>query len=87
MQYITAALGAIFMFLAIILIGCVVNAFLPPALQQKITIPLLVFSIWGTPALLVGIVLGAIAALHSFRSTLKRYAIKAEKSRLPVGSG
>jgi hypothetical protein len=83
MRYITATIGAIFIFAAVNVVCFVVNSYLPPALQAAVLfLNLGAVTIWCTPALLVGMVLGVFAAASSFRSTLKRYELKAgEKSR------
>jgi hypothetical protein len=75
MRYVTATIGAIFIFVAVVVIGTVTNSFLPPAFQQPVTILTGVFGIGGTPALLIGIGLGSLAAIHSFRSTHSRDAM------------
>ena len=72
MRYVTATIGALFIFAAVVLISFIVDAYLPPSMQQGIKIPLGIFMIWGTPALLVAVIIGGIAAVHSFRGTLKR---------------
>ena len=79
MRYVTAIIGAVFIFLAVILIGFFVNAFLPPTMQRTTRISFGFFSVGGTPALLLGIPLAGFAAVHSFRSTLKRYAQRSRK--------
>jgi hypothetical protein len=79
MRYVTATIGAAFIFVAAVVVGIVGNAFLPAALQRPANIPLGAFSTRGTPALLAGIAVGALAAIHSFRSTVNRYAKKAEE--------
>jgi hypothetical protein len=81
MRYLTATIGAIFVFVAVILISVVANTFLPPTMQRPIAISQGPLSIWGTPALLIGVALAGLASAHSFRATLKRYPLKAgEKS-------
>jgi hypothetical protein len=79
MRYITATLGALFIFLGVILVGFIANRFLPPALQQPVVIPLGTVSFWCSPSLLVGLALGTLAAVHSFRSTLSRSESKSKK--------
>jgi hypothetical protein len=79
MRYITALFGSVFIFVAINVICFVINAQLPPTFQRPITIPLLLSGFSATPALLVGMVIGIAAATHSFRSTLHRYTVKAER--------
>ena len=79
MRYVTATIGAIFIFVAIILVGFLVNAFLPPSLQQVITLPLGPVFISANVSVLLGFALALPAAIHSFRSTLKREARKAEE--------
>ena len=78
MQYVTATIGAVLIFF-----GCVVGFFLLsafPAFQGKIMVPLgsVSFTI-ENPIVFAGIPVGIFAAVHSFRSTLRRGAIKAEK--------
>ena len=80
MQYVTATIGAVLMF-----VGCVVGFFLLsafPVFQGKIMVPLgsVSFTI-ENPIAFAGIPVGIFAAVHSFRSTLRRGAIKAENSR------
>ena len=84
MRYVIATVVVLFIFVAVVLISFVVDAFLPPSMQQSVKIPLGIFMIWGTPALLVGIVIGGIAAVHSFRSTLKRKT--SDRGSEPKGS-
>jgi hypothetical protein len=81
MRYVTATIGAIFIFAAVVLISFAVNLFLPPALQNGVVIPLGIITVWGTPALLAGIVLGIVGAVHSFRSTIKRSAVTRQDSQ------
>lgn len=87
MRYITAMIGAIFIFIAVILIGIVAVKFLPPAFEPVITVPLGVFYFRANLSVLIGFALAVPFAVHSFRSTLERYAIKAEeKSRANLGA-
>ena len=81
MRYITAAIGAVFIFIAIIAVGFGVTAFLPAALMRPIALPLGPFSFSGTPSLLIAIAIAPLAALHSFRSTLKRYKEKSQANQ------
>lgn len=80
MRYITATTGAIFIFAVMIVIGFLINAFLPPSLQRVITLPLGPFFLRGNLSVLIGLALSLPLAVHSFRSTLKRYAVKAEEN-------
>jgi hypothetical protein len=85
MRYVTATVGAIFIFVAVIVIGIVVNIFLPPSLQRVVTVPLGVFYVSANLSVLIGLGLSLPFAVHSFRSTLKRYKIKdAQKLRANV---
>jgi hypothetical protein len=88
MRYVTATIGAIFIFLGVVLISFVSHFFLPPALQQTMTIPVIpgLFRIWGPPAVRIGVVAGIVAAALSFRSTLKRHAIALAQSRAKVNA-
>ncbi|MFO0787928.1 MAG: hypothetical protein U0805_00625 [Pirellulales bacterium] len=76
MRYITAAGGAIFMFVGILLVCIIIGAFLLPTFQDPVTVPFGLFYISATPSLLVGTVLGIVGSIHSYRSTLKRYERK-----------
>jgi hypothetical protein len=78
MRFVVATIGAVFIFVALLAIAFVVNAFLPPPLQRPIAVPLGLVSIWATPILFVAIPLALVAAVHSFRSSLKRHAPKDE---------
>ncbi len=78
MRYITATLGAILVYAGIVSISCVVNCFLPLSLRGFIVIPMGFFTIWGTPAILIGIVAGSFAAMYSFRSSLRLAREEAE---------
>jgi hypothetical protein len=80
MKYVTATIGAVFIFVAVVLVSMFANGFLPPALQRRMLVSLGFFGFGGTPALLVGIALGSLAAVSSFRSTLGRYAMTADKN-------
>ncbi len=77
MRYITASIGAMFVFVGVILIGFVVTLFVPQ-LQKPIAISLGIFTASAPPVVLVALATALPAAIHSFRSTLKRYAEKAE---------
>ena len=76
MRYVTGLAGAAVIFFGVMVVSLLIHSFAPPVLQRRITIPLGSFEIWGSPALLCGLALGFIAAVHSFRSTLKRYESK-----------
>jgi hypothetical protein len=78
MRYITATVGAVLIFIAIIIVGFGVMMFLPPALVQPIAVPLGPISFSAPPSLLIAIAIAPMAALHSFRSTLKRDKEKSE---------
>jgi hypothetical protein len=80
MRYITATIGAVFIFVAVVLISILVNWFLPPTMQRPIAISLGLISFWATPSILIGFPLAGTAAVHSFRSTLKRHQCKVEDS-------
>ena len=71
MRYVTALIGAVFMFVA-----CVVGCFILTGFrtfQGSLTIPFGAASITiGNPVGFLGFPLGILAAIHSFRSTLKR---------------
>ncbi len=79
MRYVTATFGAVFIFVAIILVGFLVNVFLPPPLQRVISLPLGPVFISANVSVLLGFALALPAAIHSFRSTLKREAKKADE--------
>ena len=81
MRYVTAVIGAIFIFIAIIAVGFGITAFLPAGLLRPITLPLGPFSLSGTPSLLIALAIAPLAAIHSFRSTLKRYNEKARANQ------
>jgi hypothetical protein len=89
MRYVTAKIGAI-----VIFVGCAVGAVILTAyrpFQGVLRISIGGFSIAiSNPVALVGIPIGILAAVRSFRSTLKRFEAKeGEKSRAnqDVGSG
>lgn len=84
MRYITAIVGALFIFVGIIVIGFGVTLLVPP-LRQPIALPFALLPISAPPAIFVAFAIALPAAIHSFRSTLKRYAEKAEKSRANKG--
>ncbi len=69
MRYVVAAIGAIFIFAAVLLL-CVF--LLPDALQGRFTIALGPLSFRFTPSLAIGVLLGAAAAANSARSSLSR---------------
>jgi hypothetical protein len=73
MRYVTASLGA-----ALMLVGCLVGCYVLTAFrpfQGAVTIPLGAASMTiSNPVGFLGLPLGIIAAIHSFRSTLKREA-------------
>ena len=72
MRYITATLGAVFIFVAVIVIGFAINAFLPPALRTVVTLPLGIVYVRANLSVLLGLGLALPLAIHSFRSTMKR---------------
>jgi hypothetical protein len=86
MRYIVATVGAFIMLVAVTLIGIVANKFLPPAFDVwTLRVPWGVVWVRG-PMIIVGFGLGLVAAVHSFRSTLKRYRLKdAEKKDADPG--
>jgi hypothetical protein len=72
MRYITATVGALFLFVALSIFGLVLTAF--PILQGVLKISFGYLSLtFRNPIWLVGPILGIIAGVHSFRATLKRY--------------
>ena len=79
MHYLTATLGAVFIFAAVLVVSFLLNWFLPPGLQNPVEINLGPIHIWGTPSLLIGIPVALLAAVHSFRSTVRRGADDAGK--------
>ncbi len=71
MRYFTATIGAILMFVACTIFGVVLTAF--PIFQGAVKLPLGLLNLTiRNPTWLAGIILGILAAVHSFRSTLKR---------------
>jgi len=85
MKYVTATVGAAFMFVACLIGGLVLTAV--PPLQGVLVLPLgLITLSLHNPIWLVGPVVGIFAARHSFRSTLRRYEGAAEKNSPPSDS-
>ncbi len=81
MRYITATIGAVVVFFSMLVIAFVIFAFLPPRFQgDDYTFRFGIFYARGNPVLLLAPILGLAAAVHSFRDSLKRYKIKAEKT-------
>jgi hypothetical protein len=77
MRYVTATIGAILIF-----VGCVVGCFVLTAFRPfqgvfTVSLGAITFTI-RNPVAFAGIPLGLLAAAHSFRSTLKRYAIESK---------
>jgi hypothetical protein len=75
MKYITATIGAIFIFLGVLIVCIFGGAFVPADINPRITINLGLFSVWGNLSVLVGVPLAIAAAIHTFRSTVRRYTI------------
>jgi hypothetical protein len=72
MRYITATVGALFLFVALSIFGLVLTAF--PILQGVLKISFGYHTLTlRNPIWLVGPILGIIAGVDSFRATLKRY--------------
>ena len=85
MRYVTATLGAAFMFIAVALLGIVVVAFLHLDLVPIVVVPLGIFALWtNDPLILVCLLLASLAAWHSYRSTLRHYNKKSTASTLPA---
>jgi hypothetical protein len=82
MRYVTATVGAVFMFVAVLLVCLVTIAFLPPAFKPVVRVGFVPWiNVWiNNPLAFVGLGLAVLAAAHSFRSTLKRYAAKENAS-------
>ncbi len=80
MQYITATIGAVFIFIAVVLIGLAAALYLPVELQRPVTLPLGPFSVTSNPSIFIAIAIAPLAAAHSFRSTIKRYAAKVQST-------
>jgi hypothetical protein len=70
MRYVTATIGAMFVFVAVLVVSFVLNAFVPPAFQAA-RLHLGAVVVWGSPIVLLGFVVAVVAAVHSFRSSLK----------------
>lgn len=70
MRYATATIGAIFIFIGVLLITGIIVAFLPPMFRPWVNLGLVQTN---NP---LGLILSALAAQHSFRSTLKHYKAK-----------
>ncbi len=79
MKYATATIGAVFIFVAVVVVSMFANGFLPAAFQRPVFIVLGLFGFGGTPALLVGLAIGSLAAVSSFRSTLGRHTVTADR--------
>jgi hypothetical protein len=75
MRYVTATVGAIVIFVAVMVISIVINSFLPAALHAQLAVNFGLFWLRSSPMLLVGAGAALLAATHSFRSTLKRYHV------------
>jgi hypothetical protein len=80
MKYAIATIGAVFIFVAVVVVSMFANGLLPTSFQQRVFIGLGLFGFGGTPALLVGIAVGSLAAVSSFRSTLVQYTVIAERN-------
>jgi hypothetical protein len=80
MRYITATIGAIFILVGVLIIGFFWGVLLPADINPRITINLGLFSVWGNLSvvigMLIGVPLGIAAAIHTFRSTVRRSAPK-----------
>lgn len=75
MRHIVATIGAVFMFVVVFLITAIAVAFGPAWLHPKVTVgPFWTNHPYGT-------LLATIAAIHSFRATLRHYAVKQVVSR------
>ena len=70
MRYAIAAVGAAFVFVAVFLLTTLVVAFLPAALRPWIQLGVVRTN---NP---IGLLLAGVAAVHSWRSTVRHYAIK-----------
>lgn len=76
MRYVTAILGALFIFVATFILMSVVVAFLPPVFRTPVTV-----GVFQTNNV-IGLVLASLAATASFRGTLRRARAKdAKKTR------
>jgi hypothetical protein len=72
-RYFTATLGALLVFICCA-VGCfILAAFRPFQFTLTLTIGIGTFTI-RNPIALAGLPIGVLAAIHSFRSTMKRYA-------------
>ena len=74
MRYIVATLGGVLIFAGVLMIAFLVSLFTLFLGFDPWTINLGPVTLWASPAFLAGIPLGLLAAVHSFRSTLKRSA-------------
>jgi hypothetical protein len=72
MRYITAIVGALFIFAATFIITAFLVPFYPAFLRQTINLGFMYTNN------IVGLVLASLAATASFRATLRRYATKKE---------
>ena len=84
MRYITATIGAIFIFVGVGIVCLLVGGFLPREFNHKIIkIPIgPIFFVKTNPTMLFAIPVAGFAAFHSYRSTLKRYAKPADDNSL-----
>jgi hypothetical protein len=85
MRYVTAMIGAVVVFFSALVIAFVIFAMLPPKLQSDDwTFRTGIFHVRGNPVLVFAPILGLAAAFYSFRDSLKRHRLKAEKkNRVP----
>ncbi len=69
MRYVTAVLASVFMFLAVGFLGALALSFVLPRswAHMEIRVGLLT----GNPPSVAGVFLGALAATHTFRASLK----------------
>jgi hypothetical protein len=73
MRYATATIGAVIIFFATVVISLVLIAYLPPSLRPELRFQMPFFRIWlNNPLSLLGLAMAFAAAVHSFRSTLRR---------------
>jgi hypothetical protein len=80
MRYVTAMIGAVVVFFSALVIAFVIFAMLPPKLQSDDwTFRTGIFQVRGNPVLVFAPILGLAAAFYSFRDSLKRHRLKAEK--------
>ncbi len=77
MRYVIATVGAILIFVGAFIVCVFACTFLPGDINHRyITFSYGIFSLWATPSVLIGVPVATAAAIHSFRSTLRRYAAK-----------